>query len=280
MLDAHAQEFLRDGMSASWNSTTLTSKQDVLRMLTELHGRRWLSRGHSRQYGCLVPSIDRGELASVDRAKKLECERRSIDTFRSTARFFASSGEAKALEDDVVTLMVLRHYGVRTRLLDWSASPFVAAYFAASADEGEDGEIWTFSHDDYAREGKAQWRQWPETTLDGSGDDDTFAAGLTAFRVDEPPNWIIACFYPSGFPRQDAQRGCYTMTARFCIDHAVKLEELLKNGDRFRHLVIPASLKQELCAVLQEKHGIWRGSLFPESAGAAETAGMALKNSV
>lgn len=126
-------------MSASWNSTTLTSKQDVLRTLTELHGQRWLSRGHSRQYGRIVPSIDRGELASVGRAKKMGCERRSIDTFRSTARFFASSGEANALEDNVVTLMVLRHYGVQTCLLDWSASPLVAAYFAASADEGEDG---------------------------------------------------------------------------------------------------------------------------------------------
>jgi hypothetical protein len=100
--------------------------------------------------------------------------------------------------DPVIALMVLRHYGVPTRLLDWSISPFVAAFFAVSAHDTQDGEIWAFSHDDYAREGKLQWRDRPETTSDGSGDDDKFEAGLTAFSLTEPPDWIIVGWYPEG----------------------------------------------------------------------------------
>ena len=45
---------------------------------------------------------------------------------------------------------------------------------------------------------------------------------------DEPPNWVIAAFYPSGFPRQNAQSGFYTVTARFGRDHADALQNLLK----------------------------------------------------
>ena len=249
----------------------LTSEENVLRLLVDLQGKRWLSRGHSQCRDGLVPSIDRDGLKGVLRSEKLQRERRSIDQFRSTARFFASRGEEGSLVDDFIALMVLRHHRVPTRLLDWSASPYVAAYFAVCCNDGVDGEIWSFSEPDYETEGKKQWRQWPQTTTDGSGNDDKFAAGLTAFRLDEPPDWIIAIFYPAGFPRQNVQRGAYTMTARFDVDHAEALKKLLADPTRYHRYVVKANLKEGLRATLREKHGIWQGSLFPDSAGAAGT---------
>jgi hypothetical protein len=226
-----------------------------------------------------MPSLDRGPFCALGRSEKLERERRTIDQFRSTARFFSSPGEQAALVDDFIALMVLRHHGVPTRLLDWSASPYVAAYFAVCGHDEVDGELWGFSRLDYEREGKQQWRRWPETTTDRSGDDDKFEAGLTAFMVKEPPRWVVAVFYPAGFPRQNAQHGVYTLTARFALDHAVALKGLLVHPSRYQRYVVSAGLKKNLRATLREKHGIWRGSLFPDSAGAAETARLGLADS-
>jgi hypothetical protein len=196
-------------------------------------------------------------------------ERHAIQIFRDTARFFASTGESGAGTDDIVALMVLRHYGVPTRLLDWSRSPYTATYFACCWDDDNDGEIWCFDEPAYEEAGKQQWKKWPMTTTDRSGDDAKFDAKLTAFSPD-PPDWFIAAFY-TGFPRQDAQSGAYTMTAHFDRDHAFSIKEILPDKYQ-RHLyIVPSRIKKVLRPILRERHNVWRGSLFPDSAGAAET---------
>ena len=131
-------------MSHYWKTTDLTDVQEVLDVLAHLQGERWLSRGQAKRYDGLVPSIDRDGRRGLTRREKLRLERHSIDLFRRTARFFADPGEQLALTDDIVAMMVLRHYGVPTRLLDWSHSPYVAAYFAIRGHDKVAGEIWAF----------------------------------------------------------------------------------------------------------------------------------------
>jgi hypothetical protein len=202
--------------------------------------------------------------------KWLTLERRSIDLFRSTARFFADTGEQVALGDDIVALMVLRHYDVPSRLLDWSMSPWVAAYFAICNRDNEDGEIWTFDERQYAKQGSEQWKRWPETTT--KSNDITFDPALTAFTIEEPPPWFVCHFYRQGFHRQNAQQSFYSMTARFGHAHDAAIADLLAESTRYHRFVIPSKLKPRLREILREEHGVWRGSLYPDSAGAAETA--------
>jgi hypothetical protein len=174
--------------------------------------------------------------------------------------------------------MVLRHYGVPTRLLDWSMSPYVAAYFATCSDDTRYGEIWTFDEPLYEERGKQQWLQCPETTKDGSGNHEQFKAELTEFIPEEPCDWVICAFYPAGFPRQNAQKSAYTLTARFGRDHAKAIARLLVDPCRYDLYLIPSALKVTVRTRLREHHDIWRGSLFPDAAGAAETARAVFRN--
>ena len=262
-------------MTSSWTTIELKSEANIVETLLDLKGKQWLSRGQSKPYGALVPSIDRLSLSSLSRPEKLLRERESIDLFRETARFFADEGEKGALFDDIVTLMVLRHYDVPTRLLDWSQSPFVAAYFFACADDAEDGELWCFDYARYQQKGEEQWRRWPETTTAGSGHRDDFDAKLTAFLLTDPPDWVVSAFYRPGFPRQNAQSAAFTLTARFGRDHAEVLKSLLEDDSKHCRYIIPAGLKPSMRNLLRENHGVWRGALFPDSAGAAVTAASA-----
>src|SRR5262249_46637109 len=142
-------------------------------------------------------------LKGMPRAEKLKLERSSIELFKSTARFFASVGEQVALLDDVSAIMVLRHYRVPTRLLDWSLSPYVAAYFAVCKDDEEDGIIWSFDYAGYVVKGRKQWETYPETCI--NRDPEKFDAKLTMFKNDPALNWFVLGFYGAGFPRQNAQ---------------------------------------------------------------------------
>ena len=94
---------------------------------------------------------------------------------------------------------------------------------------------------------------------------------VRAFLVDEPPDWFACGFYPVGFPRQTAQHGLYSISARFGRGHEEAIANLLRDSSAYHLYLVPPSLKHGLRGHLRECHGIWEGSLFPDSAGAAET---------
>jgi hypothetical protein len=235
---------------------------DALSLLLDLSAKPWLNRGQARPYGNLTPSFDWHLPRELSRREKLLIERRCISLFRSAVKSFAAEGEKAALTTDLVALMVLRHYGVPTRLLDWSRSPYVGAYFAVRDHDGEDGELWTFDEPLYEVEGARQWERWPDWQL-------------TTFGLEEGPDWFVCQFYDGhpGFPRQDAQVGAYSLTAQFNRDHADKIAGLLVDDSRYQRHVIGAGIKLHLRRILRDDYGVWGGSLFPDSAGAAASIG-------
>ena len=114
----------------------------------------------------------------------------------------------------------------------------------------------------------------PETCI--GGDPRRFEPGLTAFLTDEPPDWLVCLFYPPGFPRQLAQQGLFSVTARFGCDHAEAIAQLLQDLSRYHLYVVDAALKPSWRAALESEWGISRESLYPDAAGAAETVRRAL----
>jgi hypothetical protein len=74
------------------------------------------------------------------------------------------------------------------------------------------------------------------------------------FACKEPPDWIICIFYPTGFLRQNAQDGFYTLTARFGCDHSEVITRLLNDKSRHHRYIVSAKLKPALWKLLRERH--------------------------
>lgn len=259
--------------ASQWNTKRLSSTEDVRDfLLTTIHT-SWLWRGQSTSHSAgLLPTIDRESRSSLNRAAKLSMERSSINLFRSSFARPATDSERLAATDDISTLMLLRHHSVPTRLLDWSRSSLVALFFASEKHDAKDGELWGFNWNDYKTPAESQWKKWKETTVDNSGDPNRFDAKLTAFRLKQPPNWIVAATYTLGFARNDVQQSVYTMTAQFGIDHANRLAHLLPAAQSRQKYTLAATAKAQVRRLLREEHGVWTGTMFPDAAGAANVA--------
>jgi hypothetical protein len=105
----------------------IDSIEQLLKELNSLPN-NFIYRGHSDSAWKLESSLERvvGSKWSVDSA--IRFEEYSLDVFKS--KFHLYDNENIAPESKLAWLSIMQHYGVPTRLLDFTASPYVALYFA------------------------------------------------------------------------------------------------------------------------------------------------------
>ena len=102
----------------------------------------WVFRGQANYSWPLFPSLARRfQTAMVPSSRWEDAENSSIGFFKHRAS--AQLDRPPADDDLLAWLALMQHYRAPTRLLDWSGSPFVAAYFAfASARKDQDAVLW------------------------------------------------------------------------------------------------------------------------------------------
>ena len=108
------------------------SWEDFSHLIENCSGQDWVFRGVTNCEHRLIPKIGRSQSRKDPRTG--ECvefssrgERKIVDDFSRSARpYFINSPQ-----NDLELLAIGQHHGLPTRLLDWTESPLVAAYFAA-----------------------------------------------------------------------------------------------------------------------------------------------------
>lgn len=148
----------------------------------------------------------------------------------------------------VAGMTVMQHFGAPTRLLDWTTSRAVGAYFACIDFGATDAAIWWTSQKAIEDSVDKLWKEERfERRPKESGGQVILESGI--FNKDGK-RFVSMAHLPIQFPRAQAQRGCFTIGSRLGLDHREALEEQV-SGDHRGRVIIPAKLKQPVIEYLE-----------------------------
>jgi hypothetical protein len=177
----------------------------------------------------------------------------------------------------------MQHYGAPTRLLDWTASPYVAAYFAIESGDDTDGLIWVLNDwalGDRMREHyPVDWSEW-DRSLRPPNNWSNVAKSFDSNRFfDETAVPQLFFFQPTRrSPRIVAQQGWLSSSLKLFADYETEIADWF---DRHKYnpeyqarydtapwkywncrIVIPKEVKREFLRRLQTMN-ITASALFP-----------------
>lgn len=107
-------------------------------------------RGQASTVFKLLPSIGRVVQEGQERVL-LQYEREIFDDFKRKYSMFTDVRP----KNDMEFLFLAQHYGLPTRLLDWTYNPLIALYFACCSHQDKDGVVYQsypFSHKEFKQD--------------------------------------------------------------------------------------------------------------------------------
>ena len=249
-------------------------------LVTRLNSHRnsFVYRGHADAEWSLESSLERliGTAWNAANAKKFE--EYSYDEFRS--RFHLYDSENRTPSSKLAWLATMQHYGVPTRLIDFTTSPYVALYFALEAYRPSSGaDIAVFALDYSAAMDRSfqllqeELPDFAETRLSHRNKQDV----LFDSKVDPQARDVVWVTEPTELnKRLDRQSGCFVLSG----NRGRRLAEILADPRyadvEFYKYRISATLYRGIYDVLR-KANINSKTLYGDLAGLGQSLRMEMQ---
>jgi hypothetical protein len=223
----------------TYSNVKVDSFPDFMEIITKVDKNEiLLFRGQSND-DSLLPMIARKN----PRIDTVDLEIRMLKDFSRRSNVFVQS----TMKNDWDWLALGQHYGLSTRLLDWTSNPLIALWFACNSKEikGEFSVVWLFSVPD-------------DSLLDIDKDPSPFSYGKT--RVYQP-NLVGK--------RLSTQLGWFTVhrySRATEPNRFVGLERNPEQSGNLTKIVIPKDLRQEFIEKL-DTCGVNSSTIYPELDG-------------
>jgi hypothetical protein len=228
---------------------------DCLASRISKHNRVLWFRGHRSSSWAVSPSIWR---KNYDKCSETDFTNR----FRSRAHTRYQS--LPNYDNSAIWLSLMQHYGLPTRLLDWTRSPLVATYFALEAyiyekaAEAEDAVIWILEpHILNEREDFSKFTP----SIDAHMCEEMLAPAFTD-RAKENDK-VVAVMAAETDIRMFVQQGCFTIHS-----DQTPLEKREHNEGYLSGITIPAKYVRHMTREI-DICGFRKGDIYPDLANLA-----------
>lgn len=253
------------GSALSWPEYKLKNWRDFMEMAERTSfgpptQSPYIFRGQAREKWFLLPSLARLALQlNLQAREALEVEKHILSNFRAQAHLYLSPNIVQGTKDDKFgwwTLM--QHYHAPTRLLDWTASIFVAAYYAVVEAWDDDGAIWMFHNHSLTEGMKKRFPTYEVLPLRGEHkkfDEADAPAELQLFVRHELTDRMIA------------QQGGFTVCKQILADHGEVIGDAISDDGSgpkrlLLKLIVEKEFKSEFLNRLRDAN-ITANALFP-----------------
>lgn len=217
--------------------------------LANTHGLTLWYRGCDMAKRELIPSIQRTK-------KRIEVERFITNDFYMKARQIMNNPPEK--HNYAAWVSIMQHYGLPTRMLDWSRSPLIASFFATETFENTpdtDAAVWVLSPirlNEMEGFGHCIYPNDADTTQEML---------LPAFKHNhhnhELDDKILAV------TSTDNNQRMYAQQANFTVHNSLKKLESICDDETLYKIIIPKSRKEYFIKSLR-LFGITEGSIYPD----------------
>ena len=172
---------------------------------------------------------------------------------------------------DLRCLSVMQHYGVPTRLLDWTGDFWKAVYFACAGDPSKEAELWVYDRQIFQK----QLALRPELhSLLRPSEAGVFLPPEPDLLSQRGGNLIVE-LDPKISPRMREQFAHHTLSSDVFADHGPFLFDLAESAavvevnanPSFRRVLIAAGCKEKALRFLEEQVDVTAGTIFPDVEG-------------
>ena len=228
-------------------TTTISDITDIASAVIEINDRFksqiwWRGHGNANDWR-LQPSVFR----------KKKNEQNMIRRFRQHAP--ARYSNIPKQEDYYEWLFLIQHYRLPTRLLDWTESPLIAAFFAVEDEQTRNSDGCLYALNPYG----LNQNQIGKYKVVAPDNEKAFQFIRKAFIDNANDNEIVVAINP---PAIDIRM--MTQLSEFTVHGSGKMiEDIPDNGDFLMKFIIPAGCKEKIARQL--KHlGIREANIFPD----------------
>ena len=231
-----------------------------------------LYRGQSASIWGLEDTLSR--LLSLDAPPEhaLEIERMAFEKFFAQAHFFLDPSTLPKRCSLLAWWAIMQHFGCPTRLLDWTASPYVATYFAVAEGEDSEGAVWSFDPVAVSDASKSPAYVKARSIIEKSENT------RSIFWEAEPFDSVIPFSLRKHHVRIATQQGGFTVCGKAPRDHGrLIVQSLLESAKGYcTKLVIRSDLKHDFLRNLMRMN-ITANSLFPGLDGLGRSIAQLIK---
>ena len=228
---------------------TIDELLQFVNSLYKKHGLRLWYRGEENADLTLVPSIHRSQ-------KRLDAERYITNEFYIRAKQILNNPPEKHNYAGWVSLM--QHYGLPTRMLDWSQSPLIAVFFATETYQKTskmDACVWVLAP------GLLNEKEGFGNCIYPIDADTTQEMLLPAFKHNhhnsDLRDKILACSSTENNQRMYAQQ------SNFTVHNSLQRLEDICDENMLYKIIVPHSRKKYFIESLRV-FGITEGSVYPD----------------